>query len=511
MIPQDVQLLRDSFVDYAKHHEGLFYRWGGDDPSGYDCCIPSNEIIYTPEGGKSIFDLDVGDEVFSISKDNFLCKGKVAAVFDNGIKDCVEIRTTSRRVVFSLTHPVFLYRPYVAKKGAAWTVRNHASMRFVNAGDVVRGDWISVCKKALIDSIVPETRFGKLTTGMSRFFGYFLGDGHIDREQKHCMICTFDKSHVQYLSKIARKDFGYKNKVSSGEPFGIQFHSCDICDLVDTLGLNHPSYEKEIPGWVFGLPRHLKMAFIQGYLDADGYCHEKVRGDNRYFCNHFAASSEKLIRQLHLLLTLMGEQLSSVMVSHRTKPVIIKGKEVKNARDLYRFDWYPEGRRNGTSNLLLTNYHEALGLPQEIKVERVTAVVPVGKLQTYNLEVDDHNTFIVGGVVTHNSGLTVECLKSVGLLPRKYDYTAEMLRDKFGAFKVESPYAGCLMFLLRDDGTARHVEIVINEFQTVGASGGGSTITSVEAAMEQNAFIKRRPIQTGPDVLFIDPFQVLTV
>jgi cell wall-associated NlpC family hydrolase len=109
------------------------------------------------------------------------------------------------------------------------------------------------------------------------------------------------------------------------------------------------------------------------------------------------------------------------------------------------------------------------------------------------------------------SGLTVECLKSVGLLPRKYDYTAEMLRDKFGAFKVESPYAGCLMFLLRDDGTARHVEIVINEFQTVGASGGGSTITSVEAAMEQNAFIKRRPIQTGPDVLFIDPFQVLTV
>jgi len=401
MIPQDVQLLRDSFVDYAKHFEGLFYKWGGDNPSGFDCCIPVNEIIYTPDGGKGILDLKVGDDVFSISKNNELCRGRVANIFDNGVKDCVEVRTTSRRITFSLTHPIFIYRPYKAKKGAAWTVRDNASMQFVDAGEVMRGDWISVCKESLIEHVVPETKFGKLTAGIVKFLGYFLGDGHIAKDQRHCVICTFDESHVQYLSKIARKDFGYKNKISSNETSGIQFHSYEICDLVSSLGLDHLSHEKEIPGWVFGLPKHLKMAFIRGYLDADGYEHCRNRNGCLYHCNHFAASSEKLIRQLHLLLTLMGEQISSVTVMPRTRPIIINGKEVKKARDLYRFDWYPDGkRRRKDSNLLLSNYHEVLGLPNEVKLEKVSGVCQVGKLQTYNLEVEEHNTFIVGGIIT---------------------------------------------------------------------------------------------------------------
>ena len=43
------------------------------------------------------------------------------------------------------------------------------------------------------------------------------------------------------------------------------------------------------------------------------------------------------------------------------------------------------------------------------------------------------------------SGYCIEILKSVGLLPRKGDWTAAGLFEKFG--KVVEPSTGCLVFL----------------------------------------------------------------
>jgi cell wall-associated NlpC family hydrolase len=106
------------------------------------------------------------------------------------------------------------------------------------------------------------------------------------------------------------------------------------------------------------------------------------------------------------------------------------------------------------------------------------------------------------------SGLSVENLKSVGLLARKTDYPAEGLRKMFSAYEVPSPYAGCLVFFIRE-GRAYHVEIVINKYQTIGASGGGSKTKTREDAIRHNAFIKRRPIPQRSNLVFIDPFQAL--
>jgi len=54
------------------------------------------------------------------------------------------------------------------------------------------------------------------------------------------------------------------------------------------------------------------------------------------------------------------------------------------------------------------------------------------------------------------------------------------------------------------------VEVAINKYQTIGASGGGSKTRMVQDAIRQNAFIKRRPIPSVPNLVFIDPFQALT-
>lgn len=106
------------------------------------------------------------------------------------------------------------------------------------------------------------------------------------------------------------------------------------------------------------------------------------------------------------------------------------------------------------------------------------------------------------------SGLSVECLKSVGIIARNVDYAGEGLRQLLMAYEVKIPYGGCLVFFMKD-GKAYHVEVAINKYQTIGASGGGSKTKTVQDAIRDNAFIKRRPIPTSSNLLFIDPFKVL--
>lgn len=105
------------------------------------------------------------------------------------------------------------------------------------------------------------------------------------------------------------------------------------------------------------------------------------------------------------------------------------------------------------------------------------------------------------------SGFCIEILKSVGILPRSGDWTAQMLWDKFIDREVEKPYNGCLVFW--HNGTKIvHVEYAITDDLCIGASGGGSRTSSEEDAADQNAYIKIRPWESRSNVKgFVDPFK----
>ena len=109
------------------------------------------------------------------------------------------------------------------------------------------------------------------------------------------------------------------------------------------------------------------------------------------------------------------------------------------------------------------------------------------------------------------SGFCIEILKSVGLLPRKGDWTAQGLWHKFDKCKVDKPYAGCLVFWTNMKGDKIiHIEYAISEFLCIGASGGGSKTNDKQDAINQNAYIKVRPWGSRPRVKgFIDPFLII--
>ena len=121
------------------------------------------------------------------------------------------------------------------------------------------------------------------------------------------------------------------------------------------------------------------------------------------------------------------------------------------------------------------------------------------------------------------SGFAIECLRSVGLVDEDQDLTAHGLLMKFSDKKVlvltyqtfpsilpdNASEPGNLIFALDEQQRANHVEIILNKLQTIGASGGNSTTTTLEKAIKQNAFIKIRPVSKFKNkhhIIIVDPF-----
>ena len=106
------------------------------------------------------------------------------------------------------------------------------------------------------------------------------------------------------------------------------------------------------------------------------------------------------------------------------------------------------------------------------------------------------------------SGIVIEVLQSVGILPHQYDNTAHGLYLKYKDNLVEGDKVrpGCLVFWFRN-GKARHVMMLYTYGYVIGACGGGSDTKTIKDAIRDNAFIKMRPIgYDGDSYKICDPF-----
>jgi cell wall-associated NlpC family hydrolase len=105
------------------------------------------------------------------------------------------------------------------------------------------------------------------------------------------------------------------------------------------------------------------------------------------------------------------------------------------------------------------------------------------------------------------SGFVIEVLKGVGLLPRRGDWTAAKLYDRFKNLVVMTPTEGCLVFYENGVSDIVHVEYCCNEYLSIGASGGNSRTITVQDAIENDAYVKMRPIVSRKYIFaYVDPF-----
>lgn len=106
------------------------------------------------------------------------------------------------------------------------------------------------------------------------------------------------------------------------------------------------------------------------------------------------------------------------------------------------------------------------------------------------------------------SGLIVELLQSVGALEQNVDLNSQGLFDLYGKYRCDAK-PGALVFFGRSHKTIRHVALCVGRFHCIEAAGGDSTTNTTGDAIQQNAFVRMRPISWPgwrEPLAFADPF-----
>lgn len=98
------------------------------------------------------------------------------------------------------------------------------------------------------------------------------------------------------------------------------------------------------------------------------------------------------------------------------------------------------------------------------------------------------------------SGLVIELLKGIGLLPPVFDTTAAGLYKLWSQRGLEEhPAFGTLAYF--GSGKVTHIGFCLNDKLMLEAGGGGSKTLSAEDAAKQNAYVRIRPIRNRTDLV----------
>ncbi|MFH1686420.1 MAG: NlpC/P60 family protein [bacterium] len=108
------------------------------------------------------------------------------------------------------------------------------------------------------------------------------------------------------------------------------------------------------------------------------------------------------------------------------------------------------------------------------------------------------------------SGFVNECLKTVGLIAEREDFTAAGIVERFRSDVLQEPERAALACWLNAAGAVHHVGICLDKYFCIAASGGSAVTVDSAAAWRQNAYVRIRPIRYRPErVTILDPFKRL--
>lgn len=101
------------------------------------------------------------------------------------------------------------------------------------------------------------------------------------------------------------------------------------------------------------------------------------------------------------------------------------------------------------------------------------------------------------------SGFVQEALAAMGEDPPQ-DQTAQALYNYFITYgRPKTMGLGALVFYGKSVKEITHITMMVNDWQTIGADGGGSKTVDLASAARMNAFIKIRPYDYRTDVVAI--------
>ncbi len=389
----------------------------------YDC-LHEDALVHTGEGLKPIKTVEPGDVVYSWDDSiEEIRAARVLARVAKGPKPVFEVKVGTRRVRVTENHP-FLALVDARKPGR---IRRRYRREWRYLSDLKVGDLVAVAKRTPDGGVnqmrtAPATSRRKTSAVMfpsetSADFmwwaGVYTGDGYIHNVGP-------GKKNVEFAIPATQPDLREEVTAVTKRLFGadaiavderrLRVYSEPLAAFVEANGFGGTALEKRIPIWVSASREAERLAFLGGYVDADGM----VRTGRGSKDMSLTSGNALLLEDARRLAVACGVTTSSIHTFTSRHPFdrerTVTGYRMQlsgsfdriSCRSLRRRDRmfkrkcsHNASRAGGTTISSHTN--EFLGYA------RIQSITPVGIAETYDITVDGPHNFVAEGLVVHNS------------------------------------------------------------------------------------------------------------
>ena len=243
----------------------------------YECLAAESRVWTAGRGLVPIKEIEPGDRVFALDETTgSLVVAPVRAAAQTGVKTTYEITVDRRTIRATGNHPFLVLED--ARKPGRRRARYHRVWKTVaqlQAGDLVavpRG-LPSFGRSRLFDAGAPGT-FGPATSSVDLMWllGNFLGDGntHSAGGTHRVQFAAVQSDHEvrAEIARVVADQFGLG--VIEADDTRVVVNSKRLVDWLWAHGFAGTSLTKQVPSWVFDLPEEERLAFLGGWVDADG-------------------------------------------------------------------------------------------------------------------------------------------------------------------------------------------------------------------------------------------------
>ena len=346
---------------------------------GQHACISEGSQILTLEGYKNIEDITTNDYVYTH-------KGRYRKVMETMINPGKEI--------FEISSSYMLDTIKATKDHSIFIRQQDGSYVWKEVEKIESTDLMAIPINQ--NSILPSYKNINFSYDMFWLIGRYLGDGWTETvyrkgknknwTESRVIICC-DKTTNKELEEITShiKNAGYTYYVVEART-SYKIYINNNNELYEYLDrFNHGAKNKVVHSDILNSPKEYIAEFLKGYLSADGYLDIK-RG-----IQECKSISKNLIRGISECLNKAYGNYGT-FVSYKGKNYILEDREI-HGQNNWKFS-YSINRTQ--KRLLIENGY--IWIP----IKEIKSLGLVDK--TYNLEVDEDNSFTVNNVAVHNCG-----------------------------------------------------------------------------------------------------------
>lgn len=204
--------------------------------------------------------------------------------------------------------------------------------------------------------------FNGLTPELTYLMGVFFGDGCITRYKSRDFewfkftLRSIDRDFVEYTARCVDSLIGYLPKVHTTENrknrliYYISIGNNDLFCWMKTIS----NGKTLIPNLIWNAPKELKVEFLSGFMDSDGWCAEDRTRDKFRYRTGFCGSSvwiDDMAKMFERLGVVTGKRQTrksewstqdNILYMVNTESLIKSGINFKIARKQKRLEMYKQ-------------------------------------------------------------------------------------------------------------------------------------------------------------------------